>query len=117
MAIQSRQKNILVNGFRFEVRENLFEFLKQAGGDYKARGRDFVYTPDGTEINHEASGMPRADRRYPLPGSAFLDWIWVNAICVNQSNLQEKNAQVTSIRDIYANAAKVVAWLGTAGSP
>ncbi|KAF7198407.1 Heterokaryon incompatibility protein 6, OR allele [Pseudocercospora fuligena] len=41
-------------------------------------------------------------------------WYWIDAICINQQNVREKNEQVQKMRDIYASATLVFAWLGTA---
>ncbi|KAI0596488.1 heterokaryon incompatibility protein-domain-containing protein [Biscogniauxia sp. FL1348] len=38
--------------------------------------------------------------------------IWVDAICINQSDVDEKSAQVTMMDLIYSVATYVVAWLG-----
>ncbi|XPS72424.1 hypothetical protein M3J07_004576 [Ascochyta lentis] len=38
--------------------------------------------------------------------------LWIDAICINQSDNYEKSAQVRMMRDIYASAVKVVVWLG-----
>jgi hypothetical protein len=38
--------------------------------------------------------------------------IWADAICVNQSDLQERSQQVRLMGDIYRNAEKVLIWLG-----
>jgi hypothetical protein len=38
--------------------------------------------------------------------------IWVDAICINQTNLQERNYQVKQMPKIYSAAQEVVAWLG-----
>ena len=40
--------------------------------------------------------------------------IWVDAICINQNDLDEKGQQVRRMRDIYREADKVVVWLGPA---
>jgi hypothetical protein len=40
------------------------------------------------------------------------DHIWIDAICINQLDLQEKSAQVTIMGGIYANAALVLASVG-----
>ena len=41
-----------------------------------------------------------------------LDYIWVDAICINQANLDEKTHQVRMMRRIYERAELVIAWLG-----
>ena len=38
--------------------------------------------------------------------------LWVDALCINQENIPERNAQVQQMRMIYANADRVVLWLG-----
>lgn len=42
----------------------------------------------------------------------FGSLLWVDAICINQQDRQEKSTQVSMMRDIYKQAAKVVFWLG-----
>ncbi|KAL9071449.1 MAG: hypothetical protein Q9161_004166 [Pseudevernia consocians] len=38
--------------------------------------------------------------------------LWVDAICIDQGNLEERGQQVARMRDIYASAWHVVIWLG-----
>ncbi|KAI1640004.1 heterokaryon incompatibility protein-domain-containing protein [Biscogniauxia mediterranea] len=38
--------------------------------------------------------------------------IWVDAICINQTDVDEKSAQVTMMDRVYSVATYVVAWLG-----
>ncbi|CAI6266865.1 unnamed protein product [Periconia digitata] len=38
--------------------------------------------------------------------------LWVDAICINQQDNDEKSMQVNMMRDIYKQAAKVIFWLG-----
>ena len=37
---------------------------------------------------------------------------WIDAICINQDDVDEKNRQVQMMSKIYSNAKAVVAWLG-----
>ncbi len=39
--------------------------------------------------------------------------LWVDAICINQDDTAERNAQILRMRDIYAQASLVTVWLGT----
>jgi hypothetical protein len=43
-------------------------------------------------------------------GDRFM--LWVDAICINQDDLDERSRQIKMMRDIYASAWSVVAWLG-----
>ncbi|KAI1138380.1 heterokaryon incompatibility protein-domain-containing protein [Hypoxylon sp. FL0543] len=38
--------------------------------------------------------------------------IWVDAICINQTSIQERNQEVRRMRDIYSRAEQVIIWLG-----
>lgn len=38
--------------------------------------------------------------------------MWIDAICIDQASLAEKNLQVPLMRDIYSLASSVVIWLG-----
>ncbi|KAF2124508.1 HET-domain-containing protein [Dothidotthia symphoricarpi CBS 119687] len=49
-------------------------------------------------------------RALRYPGRERL--IWIDAICINQYDNPEKSSQVQMMRDIYAEASKVVVWLG-----
>ncbi|KAK0709563.1 heterokaryon incompatibility [Lasiosphaeria miniovina] len=40
--------------------------------------------------------------------------IWIDAICINQHDNNEKGQQVQSTTKIYANANRVIVWLGEA---
>lgn len=42
------------------------------------------------------------------------DWLWVDAICINQKDNDEKSSQVAFMREIYNKATSVLAWLGPA---
>jgi hypothetical protein len=38
--------------------------------------------------------------------------LWVDAICIDQSSIPERESQVRPMRKIYQNATRVVVWLG-----
>jgi hypothetical protein len=38
--------------------------------------------------------------------------LWIDAVCINQQNVPERNAQVKMMRQIYERAQRVVIWLG-----
>ena len=48
-----------------------------------------------------------------LPSASRL--IWADAICINQSDLEERSMQVQLMREIYSRASRVVVWLGPDG--
>jgi hypothetical protein len=69
-------REILVDGKRFAIRENLWMAL-----------------------NH----LRKKDKEVTL---------WTDAICINQDDLLEKNAQVAQMNLVYLGAKKVLIWLG-----
>ena len=44
--------------------------------------------------------------------ATFSAPIWIDAICINQKDIQERNEQVKLMRTIYSQARKVLVWLG-----
>jgi hypothetical protein len=38
--------------------------------------------------------------------------VWIEAICINQADDQEKSHQVAMMGDVYENASNVLIWLG-----
>lgn len=43
-----------------------------------------------------------------------VDWLWIDAICINQDDYLERNHQVGLMDKIYETAEQVLAWLGPA---
>lgn len=42
-------------------------------------------------------------------------WIWCDALCIHQSDDEEKSQQVQKILSIFSRASRVIIWLGDAG--
>lgn len=38
--------------------------------------------------------------------------LWIDAICINQDDIEERSAQVPMMGDVYRQAASVIVWLG-----
>lgn len=39
-------------------------------------------------------------------------YLWVDSICINQEDTSERNSQVQLMRDVFADARRVLVWLG-----
>jgi Heterokaryon incompatibility protein (HET) len=83
---KNRTYPIDCNGQVFRIAENLRDALVQIG---KSR----------------ASGQGGGFRR-------LQDQIWVDAMCIDQGNEEEKRIQIRMMSRIYAHAQSVVVWLG-----
>jgi hypothetical protein len=40
------------------------------------------------------------------------EYLWIDQICINQENINERNSQVACMADIYRRASRVIVWLG-----
>lgn len=86
---QGRQRrHIECDGLDLEVGDNLWQFL------FEFRKRE--------SIRQYQSGQSDTN----------VFHLWVDAVCIDQSNVQERNDQVAQMRDIYSSAESVIVWLG-----
>ncbi|KAH5116192.1 hypothetical protein HBH71_119550 [Parastagonospora nodorum] len=53
-------------------------------------------------------------RHLRAPAGSDSTVLWVDAVCINQNDVDERNQQVAMMRDIYASATQVTIWLGEA---
>ncbi|RYN42939.1 hypothetical protein AA0119_g11215 [Alternaria tenuissima] len=78
-------KSILIDGKPFEVRQNLWNFLNEACA------RETLQDANNAHV-------PR--------------FLWIDAICIDQSQVKERNHQVAMMGKIYSRAYEVLVWLG-----
>ncbi|ERF74426.1 hypothetical protein EPUS_06604 [Endocarpon pusillum Z07020] len=52
------------------------------------------------------------DALVELRRSDFTDWLWVDSISIDQSNLKERASQVALMARIYRSTNETIAWLG-----
>jgi hypothetical protein len=81
-------ETITIDGSTLQIRENLACFL-----DMMTKKR-----------------LEKKWNRKKTPHPLF----WIDQICIDQSNIQERNRQVKLMRDIYSTAQLVTIWLGPA---
>ncbi|KAI1658683.1 HET-domain-containing protein [Daldinia decipiens] len=86
-----------------------FVALSYVWGDQSIRREIIV---DGIPVSVTASleGALRELRHHSRIQQGFL--LWVDALCINQEDLDERSAQVAKMKDIYQAAWHVVIWLG-----
>ncbi|KAI8228459.1 Heterokaryon incompatibility protein 6, OR allele [Colletotrichum sp. SAR 10_86] len=70
--------------------------------------------PQQIEINGQPFCVTQNlhDALQQLSRDGVDSWLWIDAICIQQSDLEEKTHQVGMMRDIFSNAAIVYIWLG-----
>lgn len=66
------------------------------------------------EVNNQRFHVARnlRDALKRLAGSHLNAWIWIDAISIDQDDLDERAAQVQIMWNIYSNAEEVIVWLG-----
>ena len=91
---------ILCNGKLLYIGYSLYEAL-QTFRSFKRR--------------HSSMGITSKDLESPrlIPTRRFVrDRIWIDAVCIDQSNLQERSSQVKMMHLVYKKADSVLIWLG-----
>ncbi|KAK2730428.1 ankyrin and het domain-containing protein [Colletotrichum kahawae] len=92
------QQPIELDGRLIYVQDNLHCFLK-----------DYVYR------KHRLQNKPRpenGDDQYEDQREIFMNPLWIDALCINQADLDERASQVRLMRSIFRGAKRVLAWLG-----
>jgi len=84
-----------------------YEALSYAWGDPQAYAHIKV---DGQDCSVTVT-LEAALRRLRIQGPRTL---WVDALCITQGDAKEKSVQVPLMGEIYANALRVLVWLGEA---
>jgi hypothetical protein len=78
-----------------------------------ARPADFNIKLNGKEW-YIRKNLSRFLRQHVQIYPDSQEWMWIDAICINQENLPERTHQVKLMANIYRNASRVLVWLGPA---
>ena len=89
-----------------------YEALSYAWGEKKGHSIDC----DGKSLPIREN-MCSALRRLRQPNTVRI--LWIDALCINQRDIEERNRQLRLMKTIYQSATKVLVWLGedSADSP
>jgi Heterokaryon incompatibility protein (HET) len=83
-----------------------FEALSYVWGNHKARLPIVVCDSDTTVTENLADALRRMRQTHDVRT------LWVDAICIDQTNVAERNSQVSLMGRIYSECLKVLVWLG-----
>lgn len=84
-----------------------YEAISYCWGDPSERE---IVRLDGVCISAPASAL-HALRCFRLPDKQRL--LWIDALCINQQDIDERSSQVAMMGDIYANATQTLIYLDT----
>jgi hypothetical protein len=101
---------IVLENWTLERSEHAYEALSYAWGD---PSRNMVIDCNGYSLKITPS-LETALRYLRLENQPRI--LWIDAICINQDDLEERNEQVPLMRYIYPKATCVIVWLGEADS-
>ena len=107
---------IIVNGRRLGITPSLYSALRDVS-KVLSEHPGAVTSPSSSALLAEApSASKNEDDQDPEVSLHLTQWIWADAICIDQSNEEEKSAQVPRMGSLYASAWDVLAWLGTSSA-
>ncbi|KAK1756698.1 heterokaryon incompatibility protein-domain-containing protein [Echria macrotheca] len=103
---------ILVNGCLFHIRPALHHALSHMPSTVSfenagSRGPDDCSDSDLKGYYIRKRGIDEARLKWS-------EWLWADAICINQDDDDEKSRQIPIMSNIYATAVTVLVWIGTA---
>lgn len=84
-----------------------YQAISYCWGDQTAKDRVWCCKHRFLNINNSLAAVLRYLINSKAPG-----WFWIDAICIDQSNHEEKGRQVRMMGDIFMSAEEVVAWVG-----
>ncbi|KXX80953.1 Heterokaryon incompatibility protein 6, OR allele [Madurella mycetomatis] len=95
---------------RYRFQWGDFAALSYVWGDESIR-RDIILNGEVVSITANLEIALRALARDDVFGDRYK--LWVDAICINQVDDQERAHQVQKMRDIYSGAWAVISWIGS----
>jgi hypothetical protein len=114
--------------YELPIRVSLFDFSLDACANFIALSYTWA-TEDGDSSLTKAIGCasdglyinitPNCDaalRRIRAHSGKQGNLLWIDAICIDQNNVEEKNLQVPLMNNIYKQAERVLLWIGEASS-
>jgi hypothetical protein len=98
-----------------EPRVSTYEALSYCWGDPRQRSSITITVagPGGlSEYDLSVNSSLETALKNIRPTSGAARVLWIDAICINQTDFVERSSQVSLMRQIYSCASRVVVWLG-----
>ncbi|KAI8712024.1 HET domain-containing protein [Fusarium sp. LHS14.1] len=106
----SVQHEITLNGYAFFIRHNLYSALKSISNHLKTATGEQAITNNSPEAPSSEFNADGLKRFHQSPGC--WKYFWIDAICINQNEVSERNHQVRMMSHIYKGAVFVLVWFG-----
>ncbi|KAF5982320.1 heterokaryon incompatibility het-6 [Fusarium coicis] len=93
-----------------------YKCLSYTWGEPGGNGTDEIWSKPSQTIIIDGSEMHIRQNLYnaliALGQSGILGPIWIDALCINQNDIEERNSQVSQMANIYESSDEVIVWLG-----
>jgi hypothetical protein len=90
-----------------------YEAISYTWGDPK-KIRLVTITIGGKKLKIPANALQVISRRASYWNPKLM---WIDSVCINQKDLEERSKQVQLMRELYQKASRVIVWLGEATQP
>jgi hypothetical protein len=100
----TQTRAILLNGRPITVRQNLWDFLSEL--------RDRLGRRPTTNDSLRAQIHSQLAQTYSAITRTRPELLWIDALCINQHNLNERSHEVSMMGTVYSRVNEVVVWLG-----
>jgi hypothetical protein len=97
----------VTEGYRFPWGD--YAALSYVWGDENSTSK-IVVNGRETRVTRNLEVALRALRKRPDFEAGYK--LWVDALCINQKDYEERDRQICKMQNIYGNARAVIAWLG-----
>jgi hypothetical protein len=104
------QAEITLNGHVFLIRHNLHSALKSISSYMRTIAEEQDITNNSLKDMRSEFDADELKRFEQSPRR--WKYFWIDAICINQEEVAERNHQVRMMSDIYKSAVFVLVWLG-----
>ncbi|KAH7148511.1 heterokaryon incompatibility protein-domain-containing protein [Dactylonectria macrodidyma] len=110
---QSSELRLTTEIRKIEDAEGDYAAMSYVWGDPTEMGtiyvdrHEFAATKNLVASLHHVQQLLRGNETLPL---------WIDAICINQGDVVERNAQVSKMKQIYERSTMVITWLGETGA-
>ncbi|KAF3762000.1 hypothetical protein M406DRAFT_74917 [Cryphonectria parasitica EP155] len=98
-------EHIHISGHQIRVLQNLLPFLRMISSRRHLGGQDLRDEEDDDDKEGEKTDDDDHD-------DDADKWLWIDSICINQTDLAERASQVHLMGQIYHQAARTLVWLG-----
>lgn len=109
--VRGQLRVVPLGPFRRTENDEQYQTLSYSWGTFE-KCRTMICDDRHFTITDDLDHALRRIRQKIRPDGNFSQTIWIDAICINQNDLEEKSVQVSMMDQIYQNSIRLIVWLG-----